>query len=180
MKFIHPTPHTPHPKPLLRLLRVPLLNQGLRYYVFFVVVAFLLFACKHNIFYQKNDALPDEVWDMNMPLVYEFEISDSLQYYKFFVDVRNTTHYPYQNLCLFFTTQLPDGELFTDTLNGRICDVYGRWTGKGTGKIRENRFVLHQKVRFQQKGVYIFTAQQAMRDSVLKGIANFGITLQYE
>jgi len=124
--------------------------------------------------------LPNESWNMNNTLVYKFEISDSLQYYNFFIDVRNTTNYPYQNLYLFFTTQFPNGELFTDTLNGTISDAYGRWSGRGTGRIRENRFVLKSKVRFQQKGVYVFSAQQAMRDSVLKGISDFGITLQYE
>ena len=140
----------------------------------------LLFACNQTTFYQKSDVLPNESWNMNNTLVYKFEISDSLQYYNFFIDVRNTTNYPYQNLYLFFTTQFPNGELFTDTLNGTISDAYGRWSGRGTGRIRENRFVLKSKVRFQQKGVYVFSAQQAMRDSVLKGISDFGITLQYE
>ena len=144
------------------------------------VILFLFVACKQNIFYQKTDILPNEAWDMNNTLVYEFEILDSLQYYIFYIDVRNTTDYPYQNLHLFFTTQFPDGEMFTDTLTGIVSDAYGRWTGKGSGKIRENRFVLRQKVRFQQKGTYLFSAQQAMRDSVLKGITDFGITLQYE
>ena len=153
------------------------------YHYSFLLSAFLLFcfsACNHNIFYQKSDTLPNEVWDMNNTLVYEFEITDSLQYYNFYINVRNTTDYPYQNLHLFFTTQFPDGEMFTDTLNGRLCDAYGRWTGKGSGKIKENRFVLKSKVRFQQKGNYVFSAQQAMRDSILIGITDFGITLQYE
>jgi gliding motility-associated lipoprotein GldH len=94
--------------------------------------------------------------------------------------VRNTTYYPYQNLYLFFTTQFPDGNVFTDTLNCILSDAHGRWTGKGSGKIKENRFVLKSKVRFPQTGTYIFIAQQAMTDSILTGISNFGITLLYE
>jgi gliding motility-associated lipoprotein GldH len=117
---------------------------------------------------------------MDSTLVYQFTITDSLQYYKFYIDVRNTTAYPYQNLYLFFTTQFPDSTIFTDTLNCILSDAYGRWTGKGSGRIKENRFVLKPKVRFQQKGNYIFTAQQAMRDNDLNGIIDFGITLQYE
>ena len=153
------------------------------YRIFLVPCSILLFcfsACNHKTFYHKTYTLPNEVWDIENKLVYEFEIIDSLQYYNFYIDVRNTSDYPYQLLHLFFTTQFPDGEKFTDTLSGRICDAYGRWTGKGSGRIRENRFVLKSKVRFQQKGAYVFTAQQAARDSVLKGIADFGITLQYE
>jgi gliding motility-associated lipoprotein GldH len=117
---------------------------------------------------------------MDSTLVYEFTIIDSLQFYNFYIDVRNTTDYPYQNLYLFFTTQFPDSTRFTDTLNCILNDAYGRWTGKGYGRIKENRFVFKPKVRFQQKGSYIFAVQQAMRETDLKGITDFGITMQYE
>jgi gliding motility-associated lipoprotein GldH len=151
----------------------------MKFYIF-IIFCFLLFACHHNTFYHKTDTLPNEVWNLDSTLVYEFNISDSLQYYNFYIDVRSTTQYPYQDLYLFFSTQFPDSATFTDTLKCTLCDVYGRWTGKGSGRIKENRFVLRSKVRFQQKGDYIFSAQQAMPDTLLKGIANFGITLQYE
>jgi gliding motility-associated lipoprotein GldH len=117
---------------------------------------------------------------MDSTFVYQFTIHDSLQFYNFYIDVRNTTDYPYQNLYLFFTTQFPDSTVYVDTLNCILCDAYGRWTGKGSGQIRENRFVLKSKVRFPQKGDYTFSAQQAMREIDLKGITDFGITLQYE
>jgi len=117
---------------------------------------------------------------MDSAFVYQFTITDSLQYYKFYIDVRNTTVYPYQNLYLFFTTQFPDSTVYTDTLNCLLSDAYGRWTGKGSGRIKDNRFLFKPKVRFQQKGNYIFTVQQAMREDNLKGITDFGITLLYE
>ncbi|MCL2291288.1 MAG: gliding motility lipoprotein GldH [Bacteroidetes bacterium] len=146
-----------------------------------LLVLFCLFiSCKQKTFYQKMDHLPNETWNIDTTLTYEFTISDSLQYYNFYIDVRNTTDYPYQNLYLFFTTQFPDSTMFTDTLNCILSDAHGRWTGRGSGKIKQNRFVLKPKVRFPQTGTYIFSAQQAMRTDDLKGIANFGITLQNE
>ena len=145
-----------------------------------ILLVFVTFSCNKSPFYQKNDAIPNETWNVDSLLVYEFTILDSLQYHNFYIDIRNTTNYPYQNLYLFFTTQFPDSTVFTDTLNAYLSDAYGRWTGKGTGKIKDNRFLLKSKVRFPQKGAYVFTAQQAMRDDDLTGITNFGITLQYE
>jgi gliding motility-associated lipoprotein GldH len=145
-----------------------------------ILTACFLFSCKHNTFYQKIDDLPNEIWNIDNLLVYEFTIIDSLQYYNFYVDVRNSIEYPFQNLFLFFQTQFPDSTVFTDTLNCILCDPYGRWKGKGSGRIKENRFILKSKVRFPQKGTYIFSAQQAMREENLNGIINFGITLQYE
>lgn len=143
-------------------------------------MACITLSCNQKIFYHKSDILPNETWNMKQTLVYQFTILDSLQYYQFFVDIRNNTNYPYQNLYLFFTTQFPDSTMFTDTLNCILCDAYGRWRGKGSGRIKENRFTYQPKVRFPQKGVYSFFVQQAMRDIDLMGITDFGITLQHE
>jgi len=150
------------------------------FFCFFLLFVGIFLSCNHKTFYHKTLRIQNEAWNMDSTLVYEFSIIDSLQFYNFYIDVRNTTDYPYQNLYLFFTTQFPDSTIFTDTLNCILCDVYGRWTGKGSGKIKENRFVLKSKVRFQQKGDYVFSVQQAMRETDLKGITDFGITLQYE
>jgi len=146
----------------------------------FIIGIILLVSCKRNTFYQKNYNIANETWNIDSILNYQFTIADSLQYYKFYIDVRNTTSYPYQNLYLFFTTQFPDSTVFTDTLNCILSDAFGRWTGRGSGKIKDNRFVLKSKVRFPQTGTYFFTAQHAMREDNVKGITNFGITLLYE
>jgi len=158
------------------------MNKGLRYKVFRILFSFslLLFSCNQNIFYHKTDNLPNETWNIDHILVYKVNITDSLKYYNFYIDVRNTTDYPDQNLWLFFTTQFPDSTVFTDTLNCIISDAYGRWTGKGSGRIRDNRLVFKSKVRFPQTGTYTFSVQQAMRTDNLKGIADFGLTLHYE
>ena len=145
-----------------------------------LLVCTVFSSCNQNTFYQKTDAFPNETWNVDTTLIYPFTILDSLQFYNIYVDVRNSINYPYQNLYLFFTTQFPDGSRFTDTLNCILCDAYGQWTGRGSGKIKANRFTLKSKVRFQQKGDYIFLAQQAMREDDLKGITDFGITLQNE
>jgi gliding motility-associated lipoprotein GldH len=103
-----------------------------------------------------------------------------LQYYRFFIDVRNSTDYQNQNLFLFFTTHFPDSTVFTDTLESILSDPHGRWTGRGSGRIKENRFIFKPKVRFPQKGTYTFVVQHAMRTVDLIGITDLGITLQYE
>ena len=151
-------------------------------YFFLSLIFFggVVVSCNHNTFYHKTVTLPNETWNMDSTLSYQFTIEDSLQFYSFYIDIRNTTDYPYQNLYLFFTTQFPDGTVFVDTLNCILSDAYGRWKGTGSGRIKDKRFVLKSKVRFPQKGNYVFSAQQAMRETDLQGITDFGITLQYE
>jgi len=168
------------------LLRGLLLNKGLRYcfsaFLLFCFSAFcfLFISCNNNTFYHKSNTIPNEIWHKDSTFVYEFNISDSSKFYNFYFDIRNTVSFPYQNLFLFFSSQYPDGEIFTDTLNCILYDAYGRWTGKGSGRIKENRFAFKSKVCFPQTGNYFFTVQHAMRDTNLVGISDFGITLQYE
>lgn len=139
----------------------------------------LLTSCNNHIFYEKIDTIKDETWNVNQKLVYEFEITDSTQYYNIYINVRNTTDYPYQNLYIFLTNQFPSGLQMVDTLGSILCDPFGKWYGKGSGRIKDNKFLLRKQVRFQQKGIYKFTAQQAMREENLHGIANFGITFEH-
>jgi len=136
-------------------------------------------SCGKKIFYQKNDTITNEVWNIDSLLHYQFEIFDSIQFYNFYVDVRNTVDYPFQDFHIFFTTTFPNGFLATDTLSCILSDPFGKWKGKGSGRIKENRFLFKPKVRFQQKGIYHFAVQQAMREDNLKGIASFGITVEY-
>ncbi|MCQ2286951.1 MAG: gliding motility lipoprotein GldH [Bacteroidales bacterium] len=145
-------------------------------FLFLLLVLLGLSSCK-NAFYEKMDSLPDEVWNIDTVLSYEVEITDSLQYYNFYVNIRNTTDFETQNFYIFLTTTFPDGFSARDTLGCVMCDPHGRWTGKGNGRIRENKFLLKPKVRFADKGVYRFDVQQAMRSDNVKGIADFGISI---
>jgi gliding motility-associated lipoprotein GldH len=147
--------------------------------LFFLIVFIVTFtSCKNDVFYEKIDTIKNETWNVNQKLVYEFEITDSLQYYNIFLNVRNSTDYPYQNFYIFLTNQFPSGLQMVDTLGSILCDPFGKWYGKGSGRIKDNKFLLKKQVRFQQKGKYIFTVQQGMREENLRGIANFGITFE--
>ena len=102
-----------------------------------------------------------------------------MAYYDIYINVRNTTSYPYQNLYVFLTNQFPSGVQMVDTLGCVLCDPFGKWYGKGNGKMKDNKFLLRKQVRFQQKGKYVFTVQQGMRNDDLEGIANFGLTFEH-
>lgn len=155
-------------------------TDKMRYSIIGFFCIMILFAsCKQDVFYQKMDSIEKEVWDVDHKLTYEFEIKDSSAYYDIYINVRNTTDYPYQNLYVFLTNQFPSGVQMVDTLGCILCDPFGNWYGNGNGRIKENKFLLKKQVRFQQKGKYLFTVQQGMRDDHLKGISDFGITFEH-
>lgn len=146
-----------------------------------LVLIFSLFfsACGSKVFYEKIDPIENETWNINDVLTYEIQIEDTLQYYNMYVNIRNSVDFETQNFYVFMKTQFPDGFTAQDTLGCILSDPYGKWTGKGMGRLKDNRFLLKPKVRFPMKGTYRFEVRQGMRTDHVKGVANFGLSLYY-
>ncbi|MCQ2265856.1 MAG: gliding motility lipoprotein GldH [Bacteroidales bacterium] len=146
---------------------------------YFAVVVLLLSSCGPKRFYEDIQSVNPNGWNMDSVLTFQIDITDSSQYYDFYFFVRNNADYAMQNFYVFFTTEFPNGYTAQDTLGFVLCDKYGQWTGKGHGYLKENQFLYRPKIRFAHCGTYKFTAQQAMREENLKGIAEFGMALYH-
>lgn len=148
-------------------------------FVLILGIGFILSSCSDKVFYEKIDHIDHEVWNIDTVLHYEFEITDSLQFYNMYIHVRNSVDFETQMFYVFMTTEFPDGFIGKDTLGCIISDPYGKWTGKGMGRLKDNRFLYKPKVRFAQKGTYKFSVVHGMREENVKGIADFGMSLYY-
>lgn len=140
----------------------------------------VLASCNPDLVYDESKKVDPQGWAMNDRLEFDLEIKDTLGYYDFAINVRNTTDYPYSNIFFFIKTIYPDGSITkSDTVECYLSYMDGSWTGKGTSKIKDNRFWFTQKVIFPQKGVYRFEIQQATRDTNLIGISDIGLHIEY-
>ncbi len=137
----------------------------------------ILTGCQNN-YYSDIQSIPNERWETKKPLVFKVDISDSMAYYNMYIHVRNTTSFETQNLYVFMKTTYPDGHSEQDTLGFILCDKFGNWTGKGQGRLKDNKFLFQPKIRFPNTGTYTFTVTQGMRTDELNGISDFGITLE--
>lgn len=138
----------------------------------------LFTACGPHTYYSDIQSIPKERWKTSQPLTFTVDIADSMAYYNMYFNVRNTTDFETQNLYVFMRTTYPDGHSDQDTLEFILCDKFGKWTGKGQGRVKDNKFLFQPKVRFPNTGTYTFTVTQAMRTDELRGISDFGITLE--
>jgi gliding motility-associated lipoprotein GldH len=145
--------------------------------LFFLLTATLLCSCGPKRFYEEISPVDKKGWHQDSLLTFRIDITDSTQYYDFYLFVRNTNDYAMQNFYVFFTTEFPNGFKSQDTLGFVLCDKYGNWKGKGHGYLKEQQFLFKPNVRFAHCGTYTFTVQQAMREEKLKGISDFGIAL---
>lgn len=135
-------------------------------------------SCSNDAYYEEFRKVDKEAWHMHDIKEYVVNISDTTTAYRLIFTIRNTTDYAYSNLYMFFTTVKPDQSIMRDTIECLLADRYGYWLGKGVGKIRENRFLIKDHQTFTDTGEYRFTLEQAMRDEVVKGIADVGLRIE--
>jgi len=146
------------------------------YFLLFSLLA--LYSCDKKRFYDESAKIPVNGWHKDSIAVFNIQITDTLQFYKFFINLRNNENYRYSNFYLFLNTRLPNDLRTRDTIEMILADFTGKWLGKGFGTLRDNQILIRENLRFPRKGTYHFTIEQAMREEVLKGIENVGIRVE--
>lgn len=146
-----------------------------------LLVAILFSACNNNVVYDENKEVDQQAWKTIDKLYYEVDITDTIKDYKLAINIRNTIEYPYSNIFFYLNTILPNGKVTKcDTIECYLAYPDGTWKGKGSSKIRDNRFWIAKNIKFEQKGKYTFELRQATIDSTLKGICDVGLHLEYQ
>ncbi|MDR2040878.1 MAG: gliding motility lipoprotein GldH [Tannerella sp.] len=145
------------------------------------VMAFLMafcLSCREDVFYRQYQ-LVDLEWSKGKEYYFTYEITDNSVPYRFSVEIRNNNLYPYQNLWLFCSEELPVGPVRRDTVECLLADDYGKWLGRGFS-IYHLSIPVRTHHRFLHKGQYTFSIRHGMRDSVIRGIEEIGLYIEME
>ncbi len=140
-------------------------------------VAFQFVACNNNSVYDRYTAIPDMKWAAKNPVVFNVEITDTINAHNVYINIRNSSKYENMNLFLFVHTTSPSGAELIDTMECTLADDRGKWLGSGWGDIYDNRFLYKKQVRFPVQGEYTFKITQAMRTEELKNISDVGLRI---
>jgi len=138
----------------------------------------LLLSCDPSRVYEKNIKVPDGIWDKENKLNFEVFIDDTVSAHNLYVNVRNTSLYPFSNLYLFIETTAPSGHTIRDTVEVILANERGKWLGSGLGDIWDLQQAYKENVRFAQRGIYSFQYQQAMRMDKLPFILDSGLRIE--
>lgn len=138
----------------------------------------LLLSCDPGRVYEKNIKIPDGIWDKDNKLSFEVFIDDTVSAHNLYVNVRNTSLYPFSNLFLFIETTAPSGHTIRDTVEVILANERGKWLGSGLGDIWDLQQAYKENVRFAQRGKYSFQYQQAMRMDKLPFILDSGLRIE--
>jgi len=138
---------------------------------------FLLVSCGKEAMYDNTKRIPHGVWDKKDAVRFEVPVTDTVNPYRFYLNVRHATTYRYSNVYFFINTVFPDGRKARDTVECILAQPDGKWIGKGISGTRDNQVLLRVGLRFPMKGTYVFEFEQAMREDTLKGINDVGLRL---
>lgn len=142
------------------------------------MIAFISTACGNEVLIDRNVEFKEEFWRIDDKFYTSFTTEDTISNYNFFVTLRNTDSYKYQNLFVFLKTEFPNGKSKLDTINCPLADPRGKWLGKGFSGVYDNRILYIARKRFPLPGEYNITIEQAMRDEELQGILDVGVRIE--
>jgi gliding motility-associated lipoprotein GldH len=147
--------------------------------VYLLLLLLTLFsACNTDAIFDTSKKIDNGVWKSSDIVKFSVPVTDTLQPCNFYINVRNSTDYPYSNLFLFIKTFYPNGKISIDTVECYLADAEGKWLGNRSGGRVDNRILFRKSFRFRMLGTYSFEFEQAMRTEELNGIENFGIRIE--
>ena len=146
--------------------------------VYIVLVTVLLVSCGNDKLFNDSVVIPEAKWDNRMIPFFDLTVNDTLTDYAFYLNIRHLENYRYSNLYVFLHTEFPNGNVTHDTIECTFARPDGSWMSKGSGAIRSAKILLNPALRFPLTGSYHFEIEQAMRDDVLNGITDIGLSFE--
>lgn len=150
-----------------------------KHFLIACVAATLWWGCSDDAVFDATTPIAEGQWSADAPVVFDFDMHDTVKLYDFYLTLRNGEEYPYSNIFLFVDLQFPNGKHSLDTVECYLADPQGRWYGSGAGSRYYNRIRWAAKSRkaFPMEGPYRISIEQAMRTPVLDGIYDVGFRL---
>ncbi len=150
----------------------------MKHFFLLSVILLLLISCNKNDVYMQYSQVQNGEWHKDSLFSFDIDVAETSITYNLYVNIRNRSEYPYQNLWLFVKTIQPDSIVTRDTIEFYLADNNGKWLGTGVGAAYEMPVLYRQNLQFSQKGIYNFNVIHGMRDTVLKGINDVGMRLE--
>lgn len=147
-------------------------------YLLFLLSVLCLSSCSGDMLYSHYEALPRSGWHADSAVHYDFNVTDTLSTYDFIINLRHTDNYPNQNFWVFADFYCDSLLLASDTLDYFLADQRGRWLGNGFGDRRDMPMLYKRQFRFPLSGDYSVMLRQGMRDTLLMGVSDIGLTIQ--
>lgn len=135
-------------------------------------------ACDRSRVFEHYYTTGPNGWNKDSVARFSIDIENQAQNYNLLINTRNLESYPFNNLWLFVDVIAPDSTILRDTVECQLAFPNGKWMGKGTSGVYENRFSYRKNIFFPVKGAYQINISQGMRADELKGLNDIGVRVE--
>lgn len=147
-----------------------------------LLAAVLLFSCDKKRVFDEYKSV-GSAWHKDSIVSFYLPVLDSTKRYNLFVNLRDNNNYPFKNLFLIVSLEMPNGFTKIDTLEYDMADAEGNLLGNGFTDIKESKLFYKENVKF--RGKYKVNIKQAVRQSgkipgvqELEGITDVGFRIE--
>ncbi len=142
------------------------------------IIFLTLAGCIEDALLNQAQEISHGAWAFDQPVKMSLDVSDSLDNYGYFIQLRHGGDYKYRNLIVYFKTFYPNNTYIVDTIDCPLAEPSGRWLGSGLGDIYDNQILFKINQQFPQGGVYNFEIQHAMRSDTVHEIYDMGLLVK--
>lgn len=150
--------------------------------VLLLLVVILFFSCDKKRVFDEYKSVGN-AWHKDSVVTFDLPILDSTKRFNLFVNLRDNSDYPFNNLFLIVAIETPSGFTKVDTLEYQMAKPDGSLLGDGFGDIKENKLFYKEGVKF--RGKYKVHIKQAVRENgkvpgitALDGITEVGFRIE--
>ncbi|SFC51310.1 gliding motility lipoprotein GldH [Flavobacterium phragmitis] len=147
-----------------------------------LLAAILLFSCDKKRVFDEYKSV-GSAWHKDSIISFNLPVLDSTKKYNLFVNIRDNNNYPFNNLFLIVSMEMPNGFTKVDTLEYQMAEPDGTLLGNGFSDIKESKLYYKEDVKF--RGKYQVHIKQAVRKSgkiagveALEGITDVGFRIE--
>lgn len=138
----------------------------------------LAMACADTAVLDKNVAIADHTWYYDDQPQLTAHITDTVQRYDIYLNLRHTPDYRYSNIFLLVHQSGPGLPDTTERFELHLAEPDGRWLGRSTGSMYAHQQLIKENVHFPDTGLYRFIIEQNMREDPLPEVADVGIRIE--
>lgn len=147
-----------------------------------LLAVLLFFSCDEKRVFDEYKSV-GSAWNKDSIVSFDLPQLDSTKRYDLFVNLRANNYYPFNNLFLIVSLELPNGFTKVDTLEYQMANPDGALLGNGFSDIKESKLYYKEKVKF--RGKYKVHIKQAVRENgkvpgvnALEGITEVGFRIE--
>lgn len=148
----------------------------------FLLASLLFFSCDEKRVFDEYKSVGSS-WHKDSIVSFDLPQLDSTKRYNLFLNLRNNNNYPFNNLFLIVSLELPNGFTKVDTLEYQMANPDGTLLGDGFTDLKESKLFYKEKVKF--RGKYKVHIKQAVRENgkiqglkELPGITEVGFRIE--